>query len=94
MLFSEFINELRCIISEDMQEEWDNSGIQIKTDDSEIRRVLVALEITSDVIDEAVEKDVQLIITHHPLLFNGIKTVDTDNAVSYTHLTLPTICSV
>ena len=51
MLFSEFINELRCIISEDMQEEWDNSGIQIKTDDSEIRRVLVALEITSDVID-------------------------------------------
>ncbi|MDD6389478.1 MAG: Nif3-like dinuclear metal center hexameric protein [Firmicutes bacterium] len=80
MLFSEFINELRCIISEDIQEEWDNSGIQIKTDNSEIRRVLVALEITSDVIDEAVEKDVQLIITHHPLLFNGMKTVDTDNA--------------
>lgn len=80
MKFSEFVYELNSVIPEDMQEQWDNCGIQVKTSDDEIERVLVSLEITEDVIEEAIEKDVQLIITHHPLIFGGIKSVNIDSA--------------
>ena len=59
-----------------MQEEWDNSGFQIIFNDVDVLKILVALEIGEKVIDEAISKDVQLIITHHPLFFHGIKSVD------------------
>ncbi len=58
-----------------LQEEWDNSGFQIKAK-SEVSRVLVALELTSQVIDEAIEQKCDMILTHHPLFFEGIKLID------------------
>lgn len=81
MKLYDFLNELRCVIPEEMQEEWDNSGIQINTGDREIEKVLVALEITPEVVTEAVEKKADLIITHHPLIFGGTKSVNIDNAL-------------
>ena len=56
------------------QEDWDNSGwqVRLKTDFS---KVLLALEIRSDVIEEAVNKGCDLIITHHPLIFGSLKQV-------------------
>lgn len=48
---------------------WDNSGIQINTGKEEIKSILVCLDITDEVIEEAVEKNVDLIVSHHPLLF-------------------------
>ncbi len=41
-----------------------------------MERILVCLEITKDVVAEAISKDIDLIITHHPLLFSGIKCID------------------
>ena len=61
----------------ELQEEWDNSGPQIIISEKDIKRILISLEITSDVIDEAIEKDVDMIVTHHPLLFKP-KNVITD----------------
>ncbi len=64
-----------------LQESWDNSGWQIKLKD-DFNKVLVALEIRSDVIAEAAGRGCDLIITHHPLIFgDGVRSVD-DNTVT------------
>lgn len=77
ILIDELDIMLNDICPESLQEDWDNSGWQLKIDDQEISRILVALEVTSEVISEAEELGAQLIITHHPLLFSGLKTLDT-----------------
>ena len=58
----------------DLQEDWDNSGwqIRLKTD---FNKILLALEIRSDVIEEAVTKGCDLIVTHHPLIFGALSQV-------------------
>lgn len=70
MIFDEIINRL-C--PQEMSEQWDNPGYQIDCGKSEYDRVLVALEITEAVIEEAREYNVDLIITHHPLMFAPVK---------------------
>ena len=55
--------------------EWDNSGIQIEPVAEEIGRVLVALELTPDVVTEAKQGGYELIIVHHPVFFGGGESV-------------------
>ena len=69
----------------DTQEPWDNSGFQIKFEGSEIRTVLVAMEITDEIIDEAEILKADMIVTHHPMIFNPIKNIY-DNTVTETTL--------
>lgn len=76
MKLEEIIQVIEKIAPVEMQESWDNSGIQIAVDDREINRVLTALEITGEIIQEAIDENVDMIITHHPLIFGGIKSVD------------------
>ncbi len=65
-----------------LAEEWDNSGFQIRcAADRQIKRILVALEISDEVISEAISEGVELILTHHPLIFGKIASVD-DNTVT------------
>ncbi len=79
------LNELAGIIEEfsplDLQESWDNCGFQVRLGNPEISRILVAMEINGSVIDEAIEKQVQVIVTHHPMLFSPIKHVDDSNFI-------------
>ena len=56
-----------------LQESYDNSGIQLGTPDQEVTQGLVCLEVTPPVLREAIEKKCDLIISHHPLIFEGIK---------------------
>ena len=60
----------------DTQEAFDNSGLQLGRRDQQVMRVLLALDVTAAVIQEAVEQNVQLIITHHPLLFHPQSQLD------------------
>ncbi|MCB6993689.1 Nif3-like dinuclear metal center hexameric protein [bacterium 210820-DFI.6.37] len=76
MRLEELIQVIDEIAPRSTQESWDNSGIQIAAGQDEIRKVLTSLEITDAVIDEADEADADMIITHHPLIFGGIKSVD------------------
>ena len=62
------------------QENWDNSGWQIHLEASKVERILVTLEINEDVVSEAVEKGAQMIVSHHPLIFGGVKKIDDRNA--------------
>lgn len=58
---------------------WDNDGIMVSPDpDAPVRRILVALDGTSDVIRTAARNGFDLVLTHHPMLFRGVKSVTPD----------------
>lgn len=76
MKFDELIQTIETAVPKYLQESWDNSGIQIAVSDNMISRVLTTLEITDEIIQEAIDEDVDMIITHHPLIFGSIKAVD------------------
>ncbi len=59
----------------DTQEPWDNSGFLVGKRDQPVTGILFALDVTGQVIDEAVEKGANLIVTHHPLMFDPIRRV-------------------
>ncbi len=55
--------------------EWDNVGLLVGRQDKDVQKVYVALDMTDAVIEEAIEKDIDLIVTHHPMVFSPIKQV-------------------
>ena len=61
------------------QEDYDNSGFLVGNLDSECSGVLVALDVTPSVIDEAVNYGFNFIVTHHPMIFGGLKRITTDS---------------
>jgi dinuclear metal center YbgI/SA1388 family protein len=73
MQIGEIIATLENIAPLSFQESYDNSGLLIGTDDQLITKALITLDITEPVIDEAIRKGCNLIISHHPLIFTGIK---------------------
>ena len=58
-----------------LQDEWDNSGLQVGFPESEVRCVLVCLDVTEALVEEAIEKHCDLIVSHHPLLFKALRQV-------------------
>ena len=58
-----------------LAEEWDNVGLLLGDGEKEINRVLFALDVTYKVIDYAIEEKIDMIITHHPLIFKPIKSI-------------------
>jgi len=59
-----------------LAESWDNSGLQIGSSDKKVGRILIALDLDSFVLKQAVEKQVDMIITHHPLFFKPMKNIN------------------
>ncbi|MCD7878652.1 MAG: Nif3-like dinuclear metal center hexameric protein, partial [Candidatus Gastranaerophilales bacterium] len=57
-------------------QKWDNSGWQINLGIEKINKILLALDVTSATVDEAIEKKCDLILSHHPVFFTGIKVID------------------
>ena len=58
--------------------DWDNIGLMVGSPDAHIKKILVTLDGDDDAIDKAIETGSDLIITHHPLIFNQIKNVTTN----------------
>lgn len=56
-------------------EDYDNVGLLIGDENKEVERILISLEITEKVINEAIEKNVDMIISHHPLIFKPLKKI-------------------
>jgi len=74
------IKELAGAIEEfaplSIQEEWDNSGLCIGSENDEVHSALLGFDCTPALVEEAVDCGADMIITHHPLIFNGIKKLD------------------
>lgn len=75
MILSEIISYLNSQFPLSLQESYDNCGLLIGDTNSEIKGILICIDITEEVLDEAVTKNCNLIISHHPLIFSGIKSL-------------------
>lgn len=64
-----------------MQEEWDNSGFLVGDENQVVNKILFALDITTDVINQAMDCGADLIITHHPLIFKPVSNVLSDTII-------------
>lgn len=73
MKLFEITNFLESIAPLNYQEDYDNSGLIVGHGNDEINSALVALDCTEQIIDEAIAKNCNLIITHHPIVFKGLK---------------------
>lgn len=61
------------------QESWDNSGILVGDYSKEVKSIMLCLDITKEIAYEAVNKNVSLVISHHPVIFSPLKALSPDN---------------
>lgn len=76
---SEIIRYMEELAPNNIAEDYDNVGLLIGSKDSTIKRIMVCLEVSSKVVDEAVSKNVDLIVSHHPVIFKGLKRINEDD---------------
>lgn len=62
------------------QESYDNSGLILGYDNQKVEKILISLDCTEEVVNEAIDKGCNVIINHHPLIFSGIKRINGNNA--------------
>ena len=83
MTVSELYAILNERISPSLSCDWDNDGVMCMPEpDREIKSVLLALDMTEAVVDRAIAEGYDLIISHHPLLFHGLKHIDPTDPVA------------
>ena len=73
MLLKGIIDIIESVAPRSQQEGWDNSGLQVGDISREIRSVLLTVDVSEAVVAEAVREGCDLIVSHHPLLFHGLK---------------------
>lgn len=78
MIVSEFITKFEERYPVTLAYNWDNVGLQLGSKNTEINNVLLSLDLTMDVVNEAISKNANLIVVHHPIIFVPIKKIDTD----------------
>ena len=74
-------NFIDSIAPYNTQAEFDNSGFTVGDMNAEVKTVLVSLDLTSEVLNEAEQIGAQLIVTHHPAIFDPLKSLESDSAV-------------
>ncbi|MBT6007189.1 MAG: Nif3-like dinuclear metal center hexameric protein, partial [Prolixibacteraceae bacterium] len=82
----EITNFFEAVAPISLQEPYDNAGLIVGDPESDIDSILVTIDVTEDVITEAIEKKVQLIVAHHPIVFSGLKKITGKNYVERTLL--------
>jgi dinuclear metal center YbgI/SA1388 family protein len=69
-------------------EEWDNVGLLVGSTSTQVKRILIALDGTMDIIEEAKAFGAQLIVAHHPIMFRPLKNLRSDNPAARLPLSL------
>ncbi|MCK5767345.1 MAG: Nif3-like dinuclear metal center hexameric protein [Candidatus Atribacteria bacterium] len=75
MKVKNLLNNLDKIAPFFLQEEYDNSGIQFDDLEASVKKILLCLDVTQEILNEAMKNKVNLIIAHHPLLFSPLKKI-------------------
>lgn len=81
MRCSDVMKILETLSPPSFAEGWDNVGLLVGRKDKTVHKVMLALDATDDVIEQAVLLQIDMLITHHPLLFSGIKKVTEDDFI-------------
>jgi dinuclear metal center YbgI/SA1388 family protein len=77
----EIIQPLEDFAPVHYQESYDNAGLIIGSPDKKIESVLLSVDVTESVVDEAVKRGAGLIVSHHPIIFKGLKKITGSNYV-------------
>lgn len=76
MLCKDVMNVIEAAYPRQYAMDWDNVGLLAGRDDKEVCRIYVALDVTDEVIENAVVHKADMLITHHPLIFSGMKRIN------------------
>lgn len=79
MKIRDIISAIEAFAPPSLQESYDNTGYQVGNPDAKATGALLCVDVTEEIIDEAADKGYNLIISHHPLLFRGLKSVTGSN---------------
>ena len=75
MKIKEVLSALERFAPLPLQEDWDNAGLQVGLTEAEASGALLCLDVNEDIIDEAVRRGCNIVVSHHPLLFRGFKQI-------------------
>lgn len=81
MLVKDIINAIEEYAPPVYQEGYDNSGLQVGNPTDEVKAVLISLDVTEAILDEAMQRGANMIVVHHPLLFSGLKQITGKNYI-------------
>ena len=81
MKIKELLAVIESFAAPELQEEYDNSGLITGSADWECKGVLCSFDVTSEVVKDALEKNCNLIVAHHPIIFRGLKQLTGKNYV-------------
>lgn len=73
MILQDIIHIIESVAPLSYQEAWDNSGLQVGDRNATVEAALLAVDVTESIVNEAIAKHCDLIVSHHPLLFRGLK---------------------
>ena len=83
MTVRELYEKISDRIPEDLRESWDNDGLMCSADDlATVSRALVTLDVTEEVVDYAIDNGFDLIVSHHPLVFKPLSSLNPENHIS------------
>ena len=83
MTVRELYEKIAERVPETLSEEWDNDGLMCCADDfSEVKRALVTLDVTEEIVDYAIDNGFDLILSHHPLIFRPLGCINPDDHVA------------
>ena len=88
MKCSEIITLLEQEYGKEYACDWDNVGLLAGRRDKEVKKILLALDATDEVVEQAAEGDYDMLITHHPMIFGAIKRVTDEDMVGRRLLSL------
>lgn len=71
-----------------MAESWDNVGLLVGNDENQVSHVFLALDLTEETLSEAIDKKADMIITHHPMIFSGMKKINNHDFLGRKVMTL------
>jgi len=84
MKIKEITSYLESIAPLAYQESYDNSGLIVGNPNDKVTKALISLDCTEEIVDEAIAKGCDIIISHHPIVFKGIKKFNSKNYVERT----------
>lgn len=81
MRIREILQTIEQLAPLPLQEEFDNSGLQVGDSNHELTGILLCIDITENVIEEAISLNCNLIVSHHPLMFRSVKSITGKNYI-------------
>ena len=81
MIVKEIYDYLDLIAPFNTAEEWDNCGLTVGSFNKDVKKIYIALDVTNDVLEDAISFGADLVITHHPMIFNPVSEILCDSII-------------